>query len=132
MLEIQRGRRDFIQWNVEASRLAMEALDAEGDIRGALGFATLRFGSACDLFYGDPVRGPHAYYFQKSAREVLPLAKLLGDEDTRARVRSRTLDAITLARVAHAGESLAKLEAVALQVGLSVDETDVGSTADQR
>jgi len=118
LLELQRGRRDFIQWSVESCHVAMLTFELAGDGESALHYATLRFGAACELFYGDPLREVHADYVRSAAQDVYRTAVVLGDEDSLTRVRSRLHDALELARVAHLdAQQIVKLEAAALAIG---------------
>ncbi len=133
LLELQRGRRDFIQWKVGSCRIAMDALEASGDEREALRYAILVLGGALDLFYGDPLREVHSHILHVAVLDAHRLAALLGDRDCLARVRSRMHEALELARLAHLHhETLAGLEAVALQVGVSRSEDEPQPITGQR
>jgi tetratricopeptide (TPR) repeat protein len=128
LLELQRGRRDFVHWNVGASRIAMQALEALDDPRGALRYATLVLGAALDLFYGDPLRVDHSHVLREAVNDVHRIAAPLGDGDCLARVRTRIREAVEVARLAHiAPESLALLEAVLIDVGAARIEVEIPS-----
>lgn len=117
LLELQRGRRDFVQAYVSAGRIAALVCEALGDERGALQHAKLCFARASELFMGDPTRRLHAQHAAAAAEDMHRLASALGDEDCLQRLRSRLEDAIGLASLARAGHAcLGPLEAVALRI----------------
>lgn len=118
LMELQRGRRDFIQRKVGSYRVAMAALEASGDEREALRYSLLVLGAAFDLFYGDPLREVHCHILSSAVFDAHRLAARLGDGDCLARVRSSMHEALELARLARVQhETLAGLESMALQVG---------------
>lgn len=133
LLELRRGRRDFIHWNVEASRVAMETLEALGEGRAAHRYAAWRLNGAFDLFYGDPLREVHVYFVHSAARDVHRIATSLGDEDSVTRVRSRMHDAVEFARVAHVdADDLGMLQAAALAVGGPIEVGDARVDQERR
>lgn len=133
LLELQRGRRDFMQWKVGSCRIAMDALEASGDEREALRYALLVLGGAFDLFYGDPWREVHSHILHAAVLDAHRLAALLGDRDCLARVRSRMHEALELARLAHLHhDTLAGLEAVALQLGVPRSQDEPQPITGQR
>ncbi|MEZ6017174.1 MAG: serine/threonine-protein kinase [Planctomycetota bacterium] len=114
LVELQRNRRDFLQWHVETCANTGQVILAQGDRPAALRYALLRVGSAFDLFYGDPLRELHASLLCSAAREVHLLATELGDSDSLLRLQNQVQHALALAQLAHASPaSLDYLEAAA-------------------